>query len=104
MELETKNSSKKNSSWYRVTIYRMSDFQKLCSISCVNCKLKEQCNTVNYKNENCVVATDMEKILNKIMCARVSAFVYSDFYVNKHFRFSVIAPVLKQYRKRDNVR
>ena len=90
---------KKQEYVYWVCVYRMSDFHKVFSISCSNCKLKDRCASIYDKNDNCALAIDAEKVLSKIICANVSAFGHTDFYVNSNFKFSTVTNLLKQYRK-----
>lgn len=97
--------NKEKTSLHFVTVYRMKNFHKLFSISCINCKLQDQCAPVKHKRENCAVANSVENVLGEIVSAHVSGFINNEFYVNNDFRFNIVRQLLKQYRMPlDNVR
>ena len=81
-----------------VSVYRMSDFHKVFSVSCFNCKLKDQCESIYEKNNNCALSADLAKALRNVIQANVSAFTHTDFYVNSYFKFSNLTHILNKYR------
>ncbi len=89
---------------YWVAVYRMSDFHRVFSVSCSNCKLKEHCASIYDKNNNCALAIKTEKALRNVIRANVSAFTHTDFYVNSRFKFSTVTHLLNKYRTHQHAR
>ena len=66
---------------HKVNVFHIDSSFRFFHISCDDCKLKTQCESISHKNKNCEIASDARKVLAGYTVGYVASFVSDDFYI-----------------------